>query len=380
MLPLVLFLPSVLGAAAGGGGERNTTGLLLRGHGFRFVASAADVVDVPIDRAWRVRGPHGAAQTRRFKPPRRATVARCDRAVARLFVDPIWGCGRRSAAARAHRQGRWLECGVDTPPEGATVVAARGLLGLDLFSPTFQHAVVNGVAALAGVWDRLLADPQRRLLCHGTTCALAAAALGGDARLVAGRKCETVYFPSGLVAVLSRGDIPPRGAYDALIPPYVASLLSGANAAYGRRLLVYASRNHDAFKGKRTVANESAVIARLRAVADGTPGLTFHLFRFESQADSARIFADAEVVVGPHGGALANVVFCRESAAVVEIMPERHARLYFAGVAYARRLRFYAFQADRFLSYDAPDIVVDPDALAALVRVALRERGDDPGD
>jgi len=49
-------------------------------------------------------------------------------------------------------------------------------------------------------------------------------------------------------------------------------------------------------------------------------------------------------------------------------MPERHARLYYAGLAYARRLRFYAFYALRFAGYDAHDIEVDARALAALVR------------
>ena len=161
--------------------------------------------------------------------------------------------------------------------------------------------------------------------------------------------------------------MPFAGAFDALLPPYTAALLDASTPA--RDLLVYASRNHDAFKGKRTVANESAVVAALARVAERA-GLTFELFRYESPERSARVFAAARVVVGPHGGALANLVHCEPGTIVVEIMPEARARLYYAGVAYAKKLRFVAFAASRF-AYDGPDIALDPAALARAVDLAL---------
>ena len=51
-------------------------------------------------------------------------------------------------------------------------------------------------------------------------------------------------------------------------------------------------------------------------------------------------------------------------------MPEARARLYYAGVAYAKNLRFVAFAASRF-AYDGPDIALDPAALARAVDLAL---------
>ena len=94
---------------------------LVRGHGFSFVASAApEVGSVPVAE-WSILGPDGDRQSRRFKAPSRVAIARCDRAVVRLFIDPIWGCGRRSAAARAHAKGQWIACGVDAAPDGSTV-------------------------------------------------------------------------------------------------------------------------------------------------------------------------------------------------------------------------------------------------------------------
>ena len=342
-------------------------GTRVRGHGFTFVASAVEQRTVSVDATWKIEGEHGDKQTRRLRKPRGLTLARCDRAVVRLYNDNIWGCGRRSPASRAHAKGHFLECDHKQPASATVVTRARGYLGLDLFSPVFQHAMVNGVTAAAGVWAEFLADPEGKLLCHETTCAFAEAALGSGDRLLRGRKCDEIYFPNGLHVAVVRGDVPFAGAFDALLPPYTAALLDASTPA--RDLLVYASRNHDAFKGKRTVANESAVVAALARVAERA-GLTFELFRYESPERSARVFAAARVVVGPHGGALANLVHCEPGTIVVEIMPEARARLYYAGLAYAKKLRFVAFAASRF-AYDGPDIALDPAALARAVDLAL---------
>ena len=240
MLLLLLLLRAVVA---------HENGTRVRGHGFTFVASAVEQRTVSVDHTWKIEGEHGDKQTRRLRKPRGLTLARCDRAVVRLYNDNIWGCGRRSPASRAHAKGHFLECDHKQPASATVVTRARGYLGLDLFSPVFQHAMVNGVTAAAGVWAEFLADPEGKLLCHETTCAFAEAALGGGDRLLRGSKCDELYFPNGLVAAVVRGDVPFAGAYDALLPPYTAALLDAPTPA--RDLLVYASRNHDAFHGKR---------------------------------------------------------------------------------------------------------------------------------
>ena len=94
------------------------------------------------------------------------------------------------------------------------------------------------------------------------------------------------------------------------------------------------------------------------------------LFRFENTEASARAFSAAAVVVAPHGGALANIVFCAPGTAVVEIVPAQTVRLGFGWISYARGLRYYAFAAREF-SYNG-NVVVDPEALADVVRAAAR--------
>ena len=87
-----------------------------------------------------------------------------------LYADSIWGCGRRSPAARQWQRREWILCGAKPLPN-SVVVPGRTHLGVDLFSPTFQHEMINGVQQLAGVWPRFVNDTKSQLLCHGFTCA-----------------------------------------------------------------------------------------------------------------------------------------------------------------------------------------------------------------
>lgn len=133
--------------------------------------------------------------------------------------------------------------------------------------------------------------------------------------------------------------------------------LEGTSSSAKRRF--YISRR-DATK--RRVANEAELLVELAE-------LDFHLvvpgaLSFREQVDA---FAAAEVIVGPHGAGLANLLFARPSASVLE--------LHHAG----QRLRHYARMAERSgVGYQhlpcAPDpgapqdMVVDVDAAVAMVR------------
>ena len=86
--------------------------------------------------------------------------------------------------------------------------------------------------------------------------------------------------------------------------------------------------------------NESAVVAAVSAAAAAVD-LEFVLFRFENTEARAGVFRRGGVVA-PHGGALANLVHCSPGTAVVEIVPAQTVRLFYAGLSYARSLRYYA--------------------------------------
>jgi capsular polysaccharide biosynthesis protein len=85
-----------------------------------------------------------------------------------------------------------------------------------------------------------------------------------------------------------------------------------ADAAPRRGRRLYVSRQGEA---RRRVLNEPEVVALLTAhgfevVAPG--GLTV--------AEQAQLFAQADIVIGPHGGGLTNMIFCAPGTRVIELI------------------------------------------------------------
>jgi capsular polysaccharide biosynthesis protein len=93
----------------------------------------------------------------------------------------------------------------------------------------------------------------------------------------------------------------------------------GEAAPSGRRL--YLSR---AGASHRRVANENEVL-------DVLGGYGFRVVRPEdlSLAQQIRHFRDAEAIVAPHGGGLANLVFCSPSCRVIELFPATSIDVYY---------------------------------------------------
>ena len=59
-----------------------------------------------------------------------------------------------------------------------------------------------------------------------------------------------------------------------------------------------------------------------------------------SVEEQRRAFAEASVVVSPHGAGLTNLIWCEEGAQVIELVPERHLVPCFRDIARERRLRY----------------------------------------
>jgi len=86
------------------------------------------------------------------------------------------------------------------------------------------------------------------------------------------------------------------------------------NAEHNKLVLVARSGNSRGF------SNEADVVRELRRVAENA-GLELVVFRgaAESMQETINLFAEAKVVVGAHGGGLANIVFSKPGTVVVEI-------------------------------------------------------------
>jgi Glycosyltransferase 61 len=139
---------------------------------------------------------------------------------------------------------------------------------------------------------------------------------------------KELLVPSVLPSVM------PHWACDFLRHTFLPSHRRTSDA---RRL--YISRA-TASRGRRVV-NDSEVEEVLAARG-------FETVRLEemSVVDQARLFAQVEVVVSPHGGGLTNVVFCNPGAKVVEFFAREYVQPLFWMLSNRRELEYYCLIAD----------------------------------
>jgi len=98
-------------------------------------------------------------------------------------------------------------------------------------------------------------------------------------------------------------------------------LLNAVGSGRGRIRRLYVSR---AGAGHRKVTNEPEIVALLQEHGFESVLLEKVAFR-----DQVSLFRDAEIVVAPHGGGLANLVFCNPGTTVVELFPATNIDLYY---------------------------------------------------
>ena len=130
--------------------------------------------------------------------------------------------------------------------------------------------------------------------------------------------------------------------------------------------LVYLSRQNG---GKRRIHDAGRVEAML-----ARHGFEAVYPERHTVAEQARIFSGARVVLGLHGSGLANLVFCRPGAALVEVHephPTRTTNAYWV-LSRQRGMRYYGLEARRAAESSAEqDLVVDANALERLVERAM---------
>lgn len=122
----------------------------------------------------------------------------------------------------------------------------------------------------------------------------------------------------------------------------------------------------------RRLANEDALLAAVRAEASGCPGGA-EVVVFDGDkakvADAIALFSRAAVVVGVHGGALANTVFCRQGTRVIELGLRSPATRHYAHAAFALGLGYSLHLVDHGgQGVAAEDVALGPHTQQAVVR------------
>jgi capsular polysaccharide biosynthesis protein len=122
----------------------------------------------------------------------------------------------------------------------------------------------------------------------------------------------------------------------------------------------------------RRVTNETQVFEVLARYGFESVRLSEH--PFEAQA---RIFNQAEIIVGPHGAGFSNIVFCREGTSIIEALPPRWMAPCFMALASSVGCRYRPLVARETGAAGTADpqrndIEVPLDELEALVQAALQ--------
>lgn len=115
----------------------------------------------------------------------------------------------------------------------------------------------------------------------------------------------------------------------------------------------------------RRVANEAEIIDCLRH-------FDFEVIELENRSVSEQVelFADARMIVGPHGAGLTNLVFAQAGAAIIEFMPETYFNPCFEILAGLMSLNYCRIQG-RSLSADIHDQFVEMKDVERAVRQRL---------
>jgi capsular polysaccharide biosynthesis protein len=167
-----------------------------------------------------------------------------------------------------------------------------------------------------------------------------------------------------IVPSLSGNTGNPSGrACDFLRELRVPAAPSGEPPGGGHRL--YLSRSG---ARSRRIANEEEVVERLRAL-----GFSVAAPETLSFPEQARLFADAEAIVAPHGAALANAVFCRPGTRIVELFAPGYVNVCYWALANQVGLDYrylLAREAADGAGRPTADLLVDPTALAATLAAA----------
>jgi capsular polysaccharide biosynthesis protein len=74
----------------------------------------------------------------------------------------------------------------------------------------------------------------------------------------------------------------------------------------------------------RRILNEMEIIPKLEEM-----GFEIHALEKESIASQAKLFNESKVIIGPHGAAFTNLVFCQKGCKVIEIFNPKHPEVLF---------------------------------------------------
>ncbi len=288
---------------------------------------------------------------------------------------------------RYYRFGRWwLGGGWDLYKDVHHVEHVNAAISIAAWGgEAFQHFIMDAIPTLASTID-LLESPgfdHVKIATHNHNSPMAQwfwRRLGLSDRIVQKPLNSKDGFVIHADEVLYSNFMPSPGEFGiyprGLLRPIQRRL--GLLDSVSRDRIIYLKRPHHS---PRNVVNESDLLDRVRHELSGS-GLKLEVFEGPEQdvGDELERFRRAAIIFGPHGGALANIVFAQPGAHVIEFLPiYRHyeegqdSRAMYWGLAQAAGLEYWTVEPVNFDFEGREGMVVDIEEVAAIVRQALLE-------
>ena len=247
-------------------------------------------------------------------------------------------------------------------PPGTTLPGTSLSLASDFAGRSYGHYLLDSLPRMhlflaAG----FTLDAVDHVLCHRPPTA--EAALHFSRLGVPPEKCvwlaeTTAWRPERLLAPSFPGT---KMNYPSWVPSYLKQVFSPPHASPHRRLWIGRTGQ------RRGITNADDVERLMRE-------LDFEAYNVASAANPAEDFAAAAMVVSPHGGVLADLVFCTPGTKVLELLPTDHAAPYYYTLSLAAGLEYRCLvcrslheRPDGARTPSTSDFTVNIDELAAVL-------------
>jgi len=261
-------------------------------------------------------------------------------------------------------------------------VAEPTLLGVDLaFGSLFERVWIDAAASVAMAWPWLLNQSAVAVVADPLLQSVLAPALGVR-RLAHWQKKTTTYDTLYVPAVPARGEDstpvhewPSADMYEThSLARFVPAFLATLPPVEPQRVVLFLDRLLPAARSLAAFdcAERLKHVAFLGALAEAVErrNFTFELFDHKTLPHDIAAFRAAHTVIGPHGGALANVVWLPPRSNVIEINVDESAS--YAALALEASLTYYRYEPRRWYGYhDTRPIEVEAGDFIAFVGAVL---------
>jgi len=277
----------------------------------------------------------------------------------------------------------WLGSGADLYAQTERMMHIDSAISIASWGgEAFQHFILDTLPTLAGVIDFLETREGEdfRIVSHfrgSPAIRYFWRKLGLTHRVIQKPINAAERFVIHADRVLYSGYMPTLGEYG-LYPRNVLRPLQwrlGLLQPVPRDRVLYLRRDRNS---KRSIEGEDQLLSRLQAeLADS--GLKLEVFQSSLDQDQdMECFKRARVILGPHGGAFANLIFAQPGTHVIEFLPiyelfqaGQDTRAMYWGLSQAAGLDYWTVQPRNF-DFDSMNMKVDVDEVIEIIRHLLK--------